>query len=137
MKVDVEFVSPSRASLLKFEPPVHGAKMTGTFNFPVSSVHFATLNRLKTMLQLVIPARGFSQEETYPVYSIDNDIMSIPRFFAFDYFGMCGEDCRVEGEKIAGEFTGTLYEWQTQVVDHLVVNCKVATGGVCCKPIAD
>ena len=42
---------------------------------------------------------------------------------------MCGEDCRVEGEKIAGEFTGTLYEWQTQVVDHLVVKLQSGYGG--------
>ena len=130
MKVDVELLSSrSAASLLKFAPPVTGATMTGTFNFPVSSVHSATLSRLQSILHLVIPARGFCQEETYPLYSIQADTMCIPRFFAFDYFGICGEDCRVEGECMAGEFRGVLYDWQEQVVTHLVTKLQGTYGG--------
>lgn len=68
------------------------------------------------------PSVGKSEEE----------FLFLPRAFGIAQFGPARFDFRVNGMPIAGAVTGTLYDWQDKVVEHLVSKMRAPPiyGGV-------
>lgn len=90
------------------------------------------LKTLKKNLTVTPKTLEVGQEVvSFPVYSDNNDFISIPRFYGIQNYGIPKKDELVEN-KINIDFKGNLREYQTNLVNMCIDSLKNKGGGLLC-----
>ena len=95
------------------------------------------INTIKKELTMVPMNGDYNPTDTnitkYKVYSIEDDVMRIPRYYGIDKFGL-PKKTMFEPEEVSIEFTGSLREYQIHIVDTCMKHIKKYGGGLLVVP---
>jgi superfamily II DNA or RNA helicase len=108
------------------------------YNIPKKNLTDAQLTKIKTELT-VVPFDMTSTKEDiekakYKVYKIENDIVSIPRYYGVNNFGIPTNASRHKPEEVNIQFTGKLRDHQVSIVDTCMSHIKSKGGGLLVVP---
>uniref|UniRef100_A0A6C0KXH4 Helicase ATP-binding domain-containing protein n=1 Tax=viral metagenome TaxID=1070528 RepID=A0A6C0KXH4_9ZZZZ len=73
---------------------------------------------------------GYSSNVSYPVYRESTNKMYIPRFFGIEKYGHVSKINIAKGEDININFNGSLFDYQTKIIDKYIYHVGLSGGGL-------
>jgi len=73
---------------------------------------------------------GFITNVQYPIYRESSTKIYLPRYYGIEKFGECSQNILSKGKSIEIEFQGTLFEYQTNIIQKFINHAGSSGGGL-------
>jgi superfamily II DNA or RNA helicase len=99
-----------------------GTQCDAAYHVPLDALAPGELDRHCARLTVAPIDNGFSAGAVEPLkaFAISDGVLTVPRFYGFEYFGVPETDARADGDAVDVTFHGALKELQTEAVARVL-----------------